>query len=108
MKTSNFPYVAEVRRENFAKGLERGLEQGLERVAEAEAKTRAEMLAERLERDAKRVERVLDQRGIAMTDADRKQIVSCRDEGTLNDWLDHMVTVATVAELFVGETEEEE
>jgi hypothetical protein len=91
MRTSNFPYVSEVRQEGIEMGREEGIEMGRE---------------ERRERDAKRVERVLDQRGIAMTDADRKQIVSCRDEGTLNDWLDRMVTVVTVVELFAGETEE--
>lgn len=88
MKTSNFPYVSELARENYAKGLEQGLERGLER-------------------DARRVERVLDQRGIAMTDADRERIVSCRDEATIDNWLDHMVTVATAEELFAAGSQDE-
>ena len=88
MKASTFPYVSEVRQESLAKGREEGLEKGRE---------------ERFEHETRAVERVLDKRGIAMTAADRERILSCRDEATIDAWLDRMVTVETVAELFDSE-----
>ena len=91
MKTSRFPYVSEVRAEAYT---------------EAYTEAYAEALEHRLERDAKVVEQVLDKRGIAMTAADRERILSCRDEATIDDWLDRMVTVAAVAELFATESRE--
>ena len=46
------------------------------------------------------IERLLDKRGIAMTPADRERISSCRDGKTLDTWLDRVLTIADLSELF--------
>ena len=81
MKTSRFPYVSEVRAEAYEKGYE-------------------EACDERHAREAKLVEQVLDKRGITMMATDRERIISCRDEASIDAWLDRMITVTTIAELF--------
>lgn len=46
------------------------------------------------------IERILDKRGIAMDPADRERILSCRDEAALDLWLDRVLTVSTISDLF--------
>jgi hypothetical protein len=74
MTTSTFPYSTAWYRETRAEGGAEG---------------RAEDIAW-----------VLGKRGIAMSDADRERIVSCRDEETLGAWRERMLTVTEVSELF--------
>ena len=78
MATSTYPFASELR----SQGREEGRAEG---VAEARAQD---------------IERLLDKRGIAMTPADRERISSCRDGKTLDTWLDRVLTVAGVGELF--------
>ena len=49
---------------------------------------------------AQDIERLLDKRGIAMTPADRDRISSCRDGKTLDTWLDRVLTISYISELF--------
>ncbi|MEV8456259.1 hypothetical protein AB0467_31465 [Streptomyces sp. NPDC052095] len=44
--------------------------------------------------------RMLDRRGVAVSDADRERIGSCRDLATLDLWVDRAFTVKTTDELF--------
>jgi hypothetical protein len=44
--------------------------------------------------------RVLEVRGIPVSEADRERIASCTDLARLDDWLDRAGTVTDVAELF--------
>jgi hypothetical protein len=37
-----------------------------------------------------------------MTAADRERIVSCRDDKTLDAWLDRVLVIAEVSELFAA------
>ena len=61
--------------------------------AEAEAKGKAEG-------EAKSILRVLDRRGIALTDGQRGQILGCTDLETLGKWLDASLDVITGDEIF--------
>jgi hypothetical protein len=70
MATRTYPYVSELRSQGRAEGR------------------------------AQDIERLLDKRGIAMTTADRERITSCRDSETLDVWLDRLLTVSTISELF--------
>jgi hypothetical protein len=70
MKTSTFPYVSELRAEAMAEGRARDIEQ------------------------------LLDKRGIAMGAADRERILECRDGQTLDTWLDRVLGVSAIGELF--------
>lgn len=63
---------------------------------EAFAKGEAEGKAEG---EAKALLRLLDRRGLALTDRERTQILDCRDTAQLEAWLDNVLTVASVAEL---------
>ena len=78
MATSTYPFVSELR----SQGREEGRVEG---VAEARAQD---------------IERLLDKRGIAMTPADRDRISSCRDGKTLDTWLDRVLTISDISELF--------
>jgi hypothetical protein len=70
MKTSTFPYVSEIRAEAMAEGRARDIEQ------------------------------LLDKRGITMEAADRERIAECRDDQTLSSWLDRVLSVSAIGELF--------
>jgi hypothetical protein len=70
MKGSTFPYVSEVRAEAMAEGR------------------------------AKDIEQLLDKRGIAMTVPDRERILECRDDETLDRWIDRLLSISSIGELF--------
>lgn len=76
MKSSTFPYVSEVRAEAMAEG--------------------------RAEGRARDIEQLLDKRGIVMEAADRERILDCRDDQVLDTWLDRVLSVSVVDELFAG------
>jgi hypothetical protein len=42
---------------------------------------------------------ILKRRGLAMTDEQQRQIVSCADLATLDRWLDRALSVTSVEEL---------
>ena len=48
---------------------------------------------------AESVMKILQQRGLAMTDEQQRQILSCTDVATLDRWLDRVLSVASVDEL---------
>lgn len=52
------------------------------------------------EGEARALMRILHRRGLAMTDEQQRQILSCTDLATLDRWLDRALSVASVDELF--------
>jgi hypothetical protein len=54
----------------------------------------------RAEGQAEAVITVLDDRGIAMTDADRERILTCADRETLGTWLHRSLRISAITELF--------
>ena len=44
--------------------------------------------------------RVLNKRGVAITDQQRARIAGCTDLDQLNEWLDRAVTVAQASDVF--------
>ena len=86
MATRTYPYVSELRSQGREEGRAEGREEGRE---EGRAEGRAQD-----------IERLLDKRGIAMTTADRERITSCRDSKTLDVWLDRVLTISGIGELF--------
>ncbi|MEM9460746.1 MAG: hypothetical protein AAGF11_41665 [Myxococcota bacterium] len=66
--------IAQGRADGMAKGMAKGI---------------AQMLA-----------RLLDTRGLALTDELRQRIARCKDEAVLQRWFDRAVTAATLAEVF--------
>lgn len=55
----------------------------------------------RAQGEAKAVLRILEKRGVHVSDEARERIASCGDLGTLDLWLDRSMTAVDVAELFV-------
>jgi DNA invertase Pin-like site-specific DNA recombinase len=90
MATSTYPFASELRSQGREEGRAKGREEG-------RAEGRAEGVAEARAQD---IERLLDKRGITMTPADRDRISSCRDAMTLDTWLDRVLTIADISELF--------
>jgi hypothetical protein len=82
MKLGNYPYKSALRLEFEAVGEARGQARG-------EARGMAMTIL-----------RVLDRRGIALTDDERECISSCTDTDTLDGWIDRAVTCAGAEELF--------
>ncbi|MBQ0828667.1 hypothetical protein [Streptomyces tagetis] len=68
--------------------------------AEGEAKGRAKG-------KAAGVLRVLEVRGIEVSEAERERITRCEDLTRLDDWLDRAGTVGRAEELFADEPEED-
>lgn len=54
---------------------------------------------------AEGVLRVLEVRGIAVSDEVRERVVTCTDLGRLDEWLGRAVTVERVEDLFLGESD---
>jgi hypothetical protein len=50
--------------------------------------------------EAKVVLRLLDVRGVALTQEQRDQVTACTDAVQLDRWLDRVITASTAAELF--------
>jgi hypothetical protein len=67
---------------------------------EGEAKGKAEG---RSEGEARAICAVLEARGLAVSDAIRQRIASCRDLATLDRWLVRAATVATADAVFAGD-----
>ena len=98
MATRTYPYVSELRSQGREEGRQEGRQEGRE---EGREEGRVEGREEgRAEGRAQDIERLLDKRGIAMTTADRKRIISCRESKTLDLWLDRVLTVSEISELF--------
>ncbi|MEM9460747.1 MAG: Rpn family recombination-promoting nuclease/putative transposase [Myxococcota bacterium] len=70
--------IAQGRADGMADGMAKGMAKGI-----------AQMLA-----------RLLDTRGLALTDELRQRIARCKDEAVLQRWFDRAVTAATLAEVF--------
>jgi predicted transposase YdaD len=69
--------------------------------AEGKLEGKAEgKLEGRAEGEARALMRILHRRGLAMTDEQQRQILSCTDLATLDRWLDRALSVASVDELF--------
>jgi hypothetical protein len=78
-------FFTEAHRRSFDQGQAKG-------KAEGEAKGKAEG-------EAKALMMILKRRGLAMTDEQQRQIVSCADLATLDRWLDRALSVTSVEEL---------
>jgi hypothetical protein len=50
--------------------------------------------------EAKVVLRLLDVRGVALTQEQRDQVTACTDAVQLDRWLDRVITASTAAEVF--------
>ena len=50
--------------------------------------------------EAKALLKILQRRGVAVTDEQQRQIAACTDLPTLDRWLDRAFSVTTVDELF--------
>jgi flagellar biosynthesis/type III secretory pathway protein FliH len=61
------------------------------------AEGKAEGIAEG---EAKAVLRLMDARGLALSQEQRQQVTSCTDATQLDRWLDRAITAGTVAEVF--------
>ncbi|HEX7841944.1 MAG TPA: hypothetical protein VF469_30950 [Kofleriaceae bacterium] len=79
----------------------RSYDQGIaEGVAKGEAKGEARGVAKgEAKGEAKALMMILKQRGLAMTDEQHHQIVTCTDLATLDDWLNRALSVTSVDEL---------
>jgi hypothetical protein len=64
-----------------------------EGIAEGEARGEARG-------EAKVVLRLLDVRGVALTQEQRDQVTACTDAVQLDRWLDRVITASTAAEVF--------
>jgi hypothetical protein len=80
MATQTYPYVSHLRSQGREEGRQEGLAEG--RAAD--------------------IVRLLDKRGIEMAPADRERILACRDAETLDVWLDRVLTIARISELFAA------
>ena len=82
-------FFSEAHQRSYAKG-----------EAEGEAKGEAKGLAKGLAKGkAESLMIILQQRGLVMTDEQQRQILSCTDVATLDQWLDRVLSVASVEEL---------
>lgn len=96
MRASRFPgsgtLIEQTRMRGHADGLVEGRIEGrIEGRTEGRAESRAEDIL-----------RVLELRGIQLSEADQERIKACTDLGTLRVWFDRAVTVAGGEELFAG------
>ncbi|MGC4070156.1 MAG: HEPN domain-containing protein [Polyangiaceae bacterium] len=101
----------EGREEGLRDGIERGVELGVARGREeGRMEGREEGLRDgiergrndgRLEERARAVVDVLRRRGVAATEEQVKRLMTCRDEGTLEQWWERAWVVSTVDELWV-------
>jgi hypothetical protein len=55
---------------------------------------------------AEDVLRLLDRRGIAVSEVDRRRVVECDDLDSLNAWFDRAITAETADEVFAEPSEE--
>ena len=78
--------IAEGKAAGIAEGVAKGIAEG---VAKGEAKGMARM-----------VERLLDTRGLTLTDELRERLVGCNDAALLQRWFDRAVTATTLTEVF--------
>lgn len=81
MTTETFPYMSKTRANAMAEGRAEGRAQG----------------------EAKAVLRMLKKRHIPVDDVSRERIESCTDLTTLEGWLDRVLDITTVDELFAGD-----
>jgi hypothetical protein len=73
---------------------DQGIAEGkAEGITEGEARGKAEG-------EARAVLRLLDARGLALSQEQRQQVTSCTDAAQLDRWLDRAITAGTVAEVF--------
>ena len=82
-------FFTEAHRRSYDQGEAKGKAEG---KAEGKAKGKAEG-------EAKALMMILKRRGLAITDEQQRQIVSCTDLATLDRWLDRAFSVASVDEL---------
>jgi hypothetical protein len=54
------------------------------------------------EGEARTLLRIIERRGLALTEAQRNQIMACKDIATLDGWTDRVLTVTSVDELLNG------
>jgi hypothetical protein len=100
MATQTYPYVSHLRSQGREEGRQEGLAEGR---SEGRAEGRSEGRAEgRAEARAADIVRLLDKRGIEMAPADRELVLACRDAETLDVWLDRVLTISRISELFAA------
>lgn len=73
--------------EAVGKGLEQGVAQG------------------KLQGEVNMLLRVIDKRGLALSDSQREQVETCTDEAQLHEWFDRALTASTIDEVFAPATE---
>ncbi|MGC9380909.1 hypothetical protein [Streptomyces sp. MH13] len=100
MVISYFPGRGTVWEETYYEGRAKGEAEGR---AKGEAEGRAKGEAEG---KAQGVLRVLEVRGLIVSDDARARVTACMDLARLDDWLDRAGTVARVEELFAGMPDE--
>lgn len=101
MTTETFPYMSKTRANAMAEGRAQGIAQGkVEGIAQGKAL--GEALGE-AQGEAKAVLRMLKKRHIPVDDVSRERIESCTDLTTLEGWLDRVLDITTVDELFAGD-----
>lgn len=82
--------IAKGKTQGIAEGKTQGIAEGrTQGIAEGEVRGAAQML-----------ERLLDARGVALTDALRRRIRECTDSELLQRWFGRAVTATTTAEVF--------
>jgi hypothetical protein len=87
-------FFSETHRSYFAQGEAQG-------KAEGEAKGKAEGEAKgKAEGEARAILRVLDRRGLRVSDEQRERILNCSDLTQLEGWLDRAVTARNMDEVF--------
>jgi hypothetical protein len=82
MAASTFPYASQLRSQGREEGHKEGHKEGL-----AEGRAQA-------------IITILDDRAIALEDADRQRVLGCTDMERLDTWLHRALRVATISELF--------
>jgi hypothetical protein len=98
MAKSVYPYPSQLRLQGREEGREEGRAEGEAKGrAEGEATGRAEGEATG---QAKAIITVLEDRGIAMKDADRERILTCTETGMLGAWLRRSHRISAISELF--------
>ncbi|AYY12082.1 hypothetical protein EF847_04505 [Actinobacteria bacterium YIM 96077] len=83
MTTMTYPYQSQLR----SQGREEGREEG--------------RAAGRAEGEARAVLRVLERRGVDVSEHERQRVMSCTDQATLELWLDRALVADSVDDLFV-------
>jgi hypothetical protein len=86
MATTHWPVYSDLAKEHFGKGEEKGLEKGLQQGQVEDRRDTVLMIAE--------------ERGLALTDAQRERITQCTDLAQLKKWSKAAITAEDADDLF--------